>query len=318
MTALWIVLGVLVFLIADTALNALICYKIAFYVPPRKQRDPDYIDLPKGEIYEPYWEKMRQWSRQTRALPQEDFSITSFDGLRLTAKYYEYKPGAPIELMVHGYRGSAQRDLSGGVQRCFKVGRSAFVVDQRCSSASEGKTITFGIREHQDCLDWVHFIVEHFGPDVKIILTGVSMGAATVLMAAGKPLPPNVIGVLADCGYSTPKDIIQVVTRKLKMPPKLCYPFIKLGARLYGGFDLEEYSPLEAMKTCKVPVIFYHGEDDDFVPCYMSRQNYEACTARKMLVTIPGAGHALCYPIDPERYLQTLQEFFGPDASYHE
>ena len=106
------------------------------------------------------------------------------------------------------------------------------------------------------------------------------------------------------------------VIRQMALPPKLSYPFVKLGARLFGGFDLEETSPQEALKKCKVPVIFYHGEADDFVPCQMSKINYDACVSRKMLVTIPGAGHGLSYPVEPDTYLTTLKEFFGPEASY--
>ena len=154
-------------------------------------------------------------------------------------------------------------------------------------------------------------MVEHFGPDVKIILCGISMGASTVLMAAGKPLPKNVIGVLADCGYNSAKDIIKKVIRQMHLPADISYPFVKLGAKLYGHFDLEETSPEEALKHCKIPVIFFHGESDDFVPCEMSRANYEACASRKRLVTIPGAGHGLCYPVDPEKYLSELRDFFG-------
>jgi len=150
---------------------------------------------------------------------------------------------------------------------------------------------------------------------VKLILTGISMGASTVLMAAGNPLPENVIGILADCGFNSAKDIIKKVIRQLGLPPKISYPFVKLGARLYGGFDLEETSAEEAMKKCTKPVIFFHGESDDFVPCDMSRINYEACAAKKRLVTIPGAGHGLSYAIAPEAYLTALREFFGPEAS---
>ena len=142
------------------------------------------------------------------------------------------------------------------------------------------------------------------------------MGAATVCMAADKELPANVIGILADCGYTSPKKIIRKVIRDMGIPPALGYPFARLGAFLFGGFDLEAGSPEESLKNAKVPVIFYHGEDDAFVPCYMSRENYEICTSRKALVTVPGAGHGLSYPLDMERYLQTLRDFFGPEASW--
>lgn len=294
---------------------AYICYRMAFYVPDRSPEACEELQFPEGEIYDVFRDSMEKWAKETRAMPHEDMTVTAFDGLELWGKYYEYAPGAPIELMFHGYRGSAERDLSGGVQRCFKLGRSAVIVDQRCSGRSGGNVITFGINEHRDCLTWVEHLCGRFGPDVRIILTGISMGAATVVMAAGKPLPKNVVGVLADCGYSSPKEIIKKVIRQMGLPAELAYPFVKLGARLYGHFDLEETSPEEALKKCKVPVIFFHGENDDYVPCEMSRINYDACTSRKKLVTIPGAGHGLSYPIAPEQYLQELEDFFGANAS---
>ena len=310
---LWL-LGIAVFLAAAVLVIAYICYRMAFYAKPRQPLG-DKIEIPVGKIYEPFRESMEQWAREVRAMPYEAVFITSFDGLTLTGKYYEYAPGAPIELMFHGYRGSAERDLPGGVQRCFKLGRSVLLVDQRCSGGSQGHTITFGINEHRDCLAWVDFMVKHFGSDVKIILTGISMGASTVLMASGKELPKNVIGVLADCGYSSPREIIRKVIAQMGLPVALSYPFVKLGAKLYGHFDLESDSPIESVKSANVPVIFFHGESDDFVPCDMSRAMYEACRSKKRLVTVPGAGHGLSYAIAPKAYLDALQEFFGPQAS---
>ncbi len=291
-----------------------ICYRIAFYAPPRKPRAEEF-DLPPGPVYEPFHDRMRAWVREIRTLPQEHFEITSFDGLKLTGTYYEYAPGAPIELMFHGYRGNAERDLPGGVQRCFAVKRSALVVDQRCAGGSDGRTITFGINERRDCLKWIEFMVEHFGPDVKIILTGISMGAATVLMAAGENLPKNVMGILADCGYSSPKAIMIHVMGTMGLPGKICWPFVRWGAKLFGHFDPEETSPVEAMQNCKLPVIFFHGEEDGYVPCYMSREVYDACPTKKRIFTVPGADHGLSYAVAPAEYLRELRDFFGPEAS---
>ena len=298
-----------------TAAIAYVCYRMAFYNPKQKNVDPERIDIPEGEIYEVFRERMTQWVRWTRSLPREDVEIRSFDGLTLRGKYYEYSPGAPMELMFHGYRGNAERDRSGGVYRCFALGRSVLIVDQRSCGSSEGDTITFGIREHRDCLNWLDYAVKRFGPDQKIILTGISMGASTVLMAAGRELPPNVIGVLADCGYTTAREIMMEVIRQMRLPPKLCYPFVRLGAKLYAGFDPDGYSALEAAPKIRVPVIFFHGDADDFVPCSMSRKNFDACTGRKKLVLVPGAGHGLAFPVDEESYLQELRAFFGPEAS---
>ena len=307
-----LMIGVLV--LFTILLLAYICFRITFYVTKAQRTIFDEHPIPAGKIYEPWRDTMLKWMQETRALPCQEYHIESDDGLTLYGKFYEYAPGATIELMFHGYRGNAERDLCGGVQRCFALGHSAFVVDQRGSGKSQGNVITFGIREHQDCLKWVDFLINTFGSDTKIILTGISMGAATVLMAAGKPLPKNVVGVLADCGFSSPKEIIKKCAKDQHYPVKLIYPFIKLSAKIFGHFDLEEYSPLEAMKTCKVPVIFFHGEDDDFVPCYMSQKMYDACSSPKRLVTVPKAGHGLVYLVENEKYFQSVVEFFSENG----
>jgi len=247
--------------------------------------------------------------KQIRRMPHENIEIKSYDGLTLRGTYYEYAPDATVELLFHGYRGSAERDLCGGIERCFALGRSVIIIDQRAGGKSDGHVITFGIRERYDCLSWIDYATERFGKDRKLVIGGVSMGAATVMMAAGEDLPDNVVCVMADCGYSSAKDILHTVIRQMKLPVKLLYPFIRLGGLLYGGFDIEETSPMEAVQKARVPIVFIHGDTDDFVPYDMSVKLHEACTSQKKMVTITGAGHGLAFPADREGYVEALREF---------
>ncbi len=311
MPVVWAVLGTLAALAVLVLLAAFICFMMAFYSPRRKPVGADEFPIPPGEIYEPHRDQMVVWMKEMRATPHKRVSITSFDGLTLRGTYYEYAPGAPIELMLHGYRGTAERDLCGGMQRSYALGHNVLTVDQRASGTSDGHVITFGVWESRDCLSWIDYILKTFGSDTKIYLTGISMGAATVLTAAGHDLPENVVGILADCGYTSAREIIKKVVRDMKLPADLLYPLIRLGARLYGRFDPDETSPLEAMKRCRVPIIFFHGDTDDYVPCEMSVQNHAACTAKKQLVIIPGAGHGLAYPVDQDGYVAALQQFWN-------
>ena len=285
------------------------CFFKCFYMPPRKEIGADEYPIPPGKVYEPFRERMIKWMQEMRTTPHEDVWITSFDGLKLHANYYECRKGAPTEIMFHGYRGSAERDLCGGLARCFLIGRNVIIVDQRCAGKSEGSVITFGINEHKDCLAWIDYAVKRFGDEQQLILSGVSMGAATVMMASGYKLPKNVVHTIADCGYTSPKEIIKKVIRDMHLPADALYPFVKLAARWLGHFDLEEFSPLEAMKKSTVPVIFYHGDTDDFVPWEMTEELYTACTSKKEFITIEGAGHGLAFPQDKEKYLTTLAEF---------
>ena len=308
MILFWSCLALLLLLTGVVVGGAYYCFRRTFLYKPRSLGQEEF-DLPHGTAYEPFYDRMLQWMKMARATPHRDVCTTSHDGFTLWGTFYEYGPNAPIEIMFHGYQGSGERDLCGGIQRCFTMGHSALVVDQRSTGRSGGTAITFGIEERKDCLSWVNFARQEWGEDIPIILTGVSMGAATVLMAASLPLPGNVKGILADCGYTSPKEIIQIVLKNMGLPVKPAYLLVKLGAKLFGHFNLEETSPLEAMKQCRIPVIFFHGEADDFVPCSMSHANYRACTAPKKLCTIPGAGHCLGYLVDPKRYMEALNAF---------
>ncbi len=316
MKLLGILFGIVVLIFALVLLIAYVCFRMAFYNPPRRDTTSFEAVLPPGETYAPYREQMRELTIETRQFPYEPAQIQSFDGLRLLGKYYEYAVGAPMEIMFPGYRGLAERDLCGGVQRAFAVGHSVLLVDQRACGDCDGNVITFGILERQDCLDWIDYAIHRFGPDVKIVLSGVSMGSATVTMAAGmENLPKNVVGVVADSGYTSPKDIICKVISDMHLPPKLSWPFVKLGAKLFGKFDIEAASSMEAVENIKVPIFFSHGQADDFVPCEMTELLYKACPAPKVLALIPGAGHGLCYLVQPEEYIDAIKTHFK-DVEY--
>ncbi len=288
---------------------AFVCYLLAFYSPGRRAESKEEYPIPNGEAYRPYREQMIDWIKKMRIQPCEEIETTSFDGLKLRGKYYHGADNGIIEIMFHGYRSTGERDMCGGIQRAFDVSHNVMLVDQRACGRSDGHTITFGIKERYDVLSWVNFAIEKFGADCKIMLTGISLGGATVMMASEFDLPENVIAVLEDCGYSSPKAIIKHVIGQMKLPANLVYPFVKMGGRVFGRFNLEESSAVEAVEHCRIPIIFYHGENDGFVPCEMCRQCYDACTAPKKIYTVPNADHGLSYLVDNDGYMKALTSF---------
>lgn len=304
-----IVIIILFSLIVLTLLTTYICYRMAFY-SKNKPHKKDEINLPDNEIFKHFKPLILSDIFAARAMEYQEFYVKSFDGLTLYGKYYESFKDAPIELMFHGYRGDGERDLSTGIRRAKECGRNVLIVDQRGHGKSEGHTISFGINERLDCLVWINKVIEVFGQDTKIILTGISMGAATVLMASNLDLPSNVIGILADCGYDSPKNIIIKYINDLHLPAKIFYPFVKLGALIFGHFNIEKASPIESVKEAKVPIIFIHGDKDSFVPCSMSEKLYKECISRKQLTIIKNAEHGISYLFEPETYVSALKEFF--------
>lgn len=301
----WIAAGILFLVLFCLAIY--VVYDACFSNNKRYMSDESM--LPSGEQYEPYHDMIKKGVALVMAEDFEPVSIMSKDGLRLAGKYYHFKDDAPVVIFFHGYRCCAIRDGNGVFTYARKLGYNVLLVDQRAHGLSEGKTITFGIMERFDCQNWVRFVVERFGENTKILISGLSMGAATVLMAADTGLPENVKGIIADCGYSSPKEILQEVMKELKVPTGITYCLAKVAARLIGGFDVEETSALKALKNTKVPVLLFHGDDDRFVPYSMSAECQKMRRDHIELMLIKGAGHGMSYCVDPKTYEAALQSF---------
>ncbi len=259
----------------------------------------------------PYSEMIRTNMERIDRAPHTVHMVKSFDGLTLSARLYPAAQAHGTVLVFHGYRSTALRDYACAVDMYRGFGLDVLMVEQRCSGNSEGRHITFGIRERHDVLTWVTYLNEQFGSDRPLFLSGLSMGAATVMMATALPLPENVRGIVADSGFTTPADIIGTVAKRdFHLPPCITVPFLNLTARLFGGFGLYEANALDALKNNRIPMLFIHGEADSFVPCEMSRRAFEVCASKKRLITVPGAEHGCGYLVEPERLTAALGKFF--------
>ena len=221
-------------------------YRFAYYSPHKNQNDP-YL-APDGHRYTPEDGPTYGLIREMDELPFEPVTIRSRDGLQLFGRYYHVRDGAPLQIQMHGYRGHALRDFCGGNKLAREAGLNTLVVDQRAHGKSEGHTISFGINERWDCLGWAEYAAQRW-PGVPISLAGISMGAATVLMASDLPLPEAVKGIIADCGYSSPRAIIKHVCWSLPKPFRIFYPFTSLSAELFGHFDPDAGSALGAVSN---------------------------------------------------------------------
>lgn len=297
----------LLLLLAVILLISRYTYQVAFFSPVSGRSTID--DPVKGEQYEEVADNIYRISHIMEKIPFEPITIESHDGLKLYGRYYHIQDGAPIEILFHGYRSCAYRDCSGGHALARKMGFNTLVVDQRAHGNSEGTTITFGILERCDCLSWIHYVNNRFGDQVPVLLSGLSMGAATVLMVSGLNLPQNVQCILADSPFSAPIAIIEKVCKDMHYPVLLCRPFLYLGARLFGKFHLGECNAKDSVRKSTVPILLIHGEADHFVPCEMSGEIAACCASSVTVHTFPGAGHGLSYMVDPVRYEKVIYEF---------
>lgn len=281
-----------------------------FYAFYRKDKpDPENLESKEKRFISGYSDEIKGGLEFFDTLSYEQVYIKSYDGVSLAAKYYPCDTDKTI-ILFHGYRGWARRDFASVVKLYRGLGFNILLVDQRANGLSDGKLITFGAKEKHDVLSWVNFVLEKYGKDTRLCLDGLSMGAAVVMMSAGLDLPENVKAIVADCGYTSPADIIaHVAKRNFNIPGKAAVAVMNIPCKLFGGFSLYKSNTLESLSKNDIPILFIHGKADDFVPWYMTELNYAANRGEKELCFVDGAGHALSYLTDKNKVESVLISF---------
>lgn len=241
----------------------------------------------------------------------EKFTIINDRGQNIRAFYVPAeKPSDVFVLFSHGYRSTHMSEFKFQMKYFHDKGYNIFLVDHQASGESDGTQITFGHHESVDLLTWIDFMKDAFGEDIQIILYGISMGSATVMMTSGMDeLPDNVKCTIADCGYTSMLDEFDFNLKGMIGFSKPVLKAVNLVNKVVAKYDFGDVSPAESVKNAKVPILFIHGADDDFVPTYMVCTLYNNCTSEKDLLIVEDAKHAESYQTNPKLYESKVDEF---------
>lgn len=268
-------------------------------------------NVESGKGMADFYEQLEEGKQWFLAQNKERITITSYDELRLVAYFLPAeKESKKVMILMHGYRSDGYCDFSGIKRFCHENGYHILVPHQRSHGDSEGKYICYGVKERYDVLQWSQYIADRFGADCSIYLYGISMGAASVMMASNLSLPGQVKGIIADCGFTSPWDIFTHVLRTQYHLPR--FPFLYAADFICwsrAGFRMKDCSTVQCLEETEVPVLFIHGSCDHFVPVRMTYANYEACSSKKEILIVDGAAHASGNLVDPEAYRKKLIGF---------
>ncbi len=298
-------------LISSIILLVLVVATYFFFVAfvRKNMGDSDDINDPSNESFGEFRPRVGKGIAKIKAMRPKRVETLSFDNLKLRGKYFPNN-SKTTAILFHGYRSMAVRDMGCAVELYLNFGFNVLLVDQRSHGESGGRLITFGVKEKRDVITWVDFVNRRYGPE-KILLGGMSMGATTVMLAAGeKDLPENVAAVIADCGYTSPADIIKCVAKKyFKLNACLFIPYFNALCGIFGGFSITKDSTVNSLKECNIPVMLIHGEDDSFVPCDMSRQAIKSCNVESRLLTVKKAHHGMSFLVDEKLVTAEIKDF---------
>jgi pimeloyl-ACP methyl ester carboxylesterase len=316
----WIFYIIIGAVIVWLLLTVTIVCKLFFGSLGRKKEKKTGVDT-SGLIasLEPYKEEIEEGKKWFRSQNLRQVQITTFDGETLCADILEtdLTPKGVI-LLMHGYRSSGLSDFNLVFPYYRSLGYHLIIPDQRACGRSGGKYITLGIKERYDCAAWAEFAAKEFGEEIPLILDGISMGATTVMMASALPLPKNVSGIIADCGFTSPDEVVRSVLKATHIPAIPNLAFARILARTLAKFDFKDASTIDAMKKCHYPIVFIHGKKDDFVPYEMSVRNFESCSSEnKKFFSDDNAGHGMCYLERREELQQELENFLNECQTYY-
>jgi len=246
------------------------------------------------------------WLKEQNA---QDIYVTSDDGLKLHGLWVPVANPKGTVLLVHGYRSTFLLDFGLALQFYNMLGMNILLPEQRAHGKSQGRYITFGVKESSDMRRWLQWHNQQ-NASLPIVISGMSMGASTVMYMADQELPGNVKCLVADCGFTSPYDIIASVFRRVThLPAKSSLWVTNILTNFFAGFGLKQKDSRESLKGSKMPVLMIHGTADNFVPCDMTKQAFAECANPKQVLFVEGAAHGLSFVVAPEKYAETLSEF---------
>ncbi len=281
-------------------------------IPRQDQLRVDLDEMADASQWEDYMKIItpnKEWLMQRE---MEHVTIKSRDDLTLHADYVKADGDADtIVIASHGYTGCGLKDCASISTYFLKKGIDCLIVDNRAHGNSEGQYVGFGILDRYDILKWIEYINNRFDGKKKIVLYGVSMGGATVLMTTGfKDISKNVKAVIADCAFTSPYDVFAHVLKKDYHMAE--FPVMNINnvmCRKKAGYGFKDYSTLTAVKETNIPILFIHGDKDNFVPTWMSEKNFEVCNSPKELLIVKNAGHAASYYENTQQYEEKVTAF---------
>lgn len=281
-----------------------------FYVA-QVRSDKDFVNTGVRTAGQPLYEEQTRW----QALPKEDVSLKTKDGLTLRGEYVKaVQPSKKIAIVIHGF-GVDRRTVVPYAELMHRQGYNVLSADNRSAGKSDGTYIGYGYLEAKDYLEWIKQLIAEHGEDTEIVVYGTSLGAATTMLLAGMNPPKQVKAYIEDCGYSDLREELAFKGGKMyNLPAAVINPMssiLSIYSQVLAGYSYDNVKPAKALEKNTRPMLFIHGGKDMFVPTYMVDEVYNATKGPKEKLVVPGAGHMNAYEDAKTEYVNTVTGFLG-------
>ena len=239
----------------------------------------------------------------------EIVSITSFDGLRLSAYYFANNSDKTI-IMCHGLHTHAFNNFGYQINYFLAKGYNILAINQRTHEGSEGKYITYGQKESKDVLSWLDFISQ----DAKInsiYLYGISMGATSIAYASQDIFNKKVKLLILESMFSSVNELTEHIMTSQHVPGFFFIGVVRWLSKHLAGVSWENNLTTLSLQKNHIPSVFVHASKDSIAINKFFEDNYNNCVSNKYKIIVDGAAHALCALHDKDKYLDQLESIIG-------
>ncbi|UQS84553.1 alpha/beta hydrolase [Apilactobacillus apisilvae] len=302
-------IGIFFFLICFGFLGAGLYFYHVAVVPGKK----NFLSKQKISKSSPLYPGT-EWYKNAKKYRWTQMSTT--DHLKLVANYLPAdKKTNKTVIVAHGYMGNKEQ-MAPYAYIFHKMGYNVLTPDTRGHGQSQGNYVGYGWPDRMDYIKWMRRVIEENGKDSEMVMFGVSMGGATTMMVSGeKSVPKQLKAYIEDCGYTSVADEINYEAKQLyhlsDFPRWPLVPIVSGITHLRAGYSMYKASALNQVKKNHKPILFIHGDNDNFVPTRMVHPLYEASRGPKQLLLVKKAAHASSYKTDPQLYVKTIKEFLS-------
>ena len=249
-----------------------------------------------------YYEYERMRNEKMKKIPCRTLTLQGRRGETLKGFFYDNgAQGQKIAFVVHGYRSNHQ-DTGGIVYDYYKSrGFDVFAPDHTAEGESGGHFIGFDVLESRDCHRWIDLLKKEYGEDIQIVLHGFSMGAATVMQMSSH-CPANVKFIAEDSGYENAYSAM--VHQVLFM-----YHPLRFINRILAGYDWNDSDVKESLANSRIPMLFFHGQDDKLVPYENGPKLYKLYERPKDCLFPEKTRHIECFYTSTRACARKLDSF---------
>jgi hypothetical protein len=212
-------------------------------------------------------------------------------------------------IVVHGINSTRQTGLR-VVPALHRAGLPTLLISYREDLGAPPSPDGFhhlGLTEWRDLGAAARYALGHGAR--RLVLIGYSMGGAIVAQFMQRsPLAPRVAGLMLDAPVLDWKDVLSFNATRMGFPSLVAQPLEwAIGARIDADWD--SLDALQHPQDFQLPILLFHGTEDDTVPIADSDDFAALLPHRVTYFRVPRAGHTEAWNVDPALYERRLSEF---------